>query len=722
MKTFLPPAFFLILFCGQIGLADTPKANRPNIVVILGDDMGFSDLGCYGSEIHTPNLDALASGGVRFTQFYNTARCCPTRAALLTGLYSHQAGIGHMTEDKGLDGFSGELNNRCVTVAEALKPAGYRSYAIGKWHVSRNIKPDGPKHDWPMQRGFDRYYGTITGAGSYFDPGTLTRDNQPISSLADAEYQPASYYYTDAIADHAVRFATEHARDHASEPFFMYVAFTAAHWPLHAKEADIAKYKGKYDGGYEPIRAARFEKEKKLGVIDPGWALSPMFGDWAKVENKGWEARCMEVYAAQIDCMDQGIGRIVEALKKNGQFDNTLVLFLQDNGACAEAIGREGKQTRAEKPTLPVIAPDALRDDVRPKQTRDGFPMLDGKGVMPGPRDTFIAYGEAWANVSNTPFRLYKHFEHEGGISTPLIAHWPAGIARHDALEKQPGHLIDIMATCVDLAGANYPVERGGNKITPMQGVSLLPAFAGQPLNRPAPIFFEHEGNRAIRDGKWKLVAKKPAGKWELYDTEADRTEMSDIAAAHPEIVQPLVAKWETWAKQSSVLPWPWKPPYGKPDSAAAETHFTLKQGDSLTGEEAPPLVNHGLTIRVEITEPASDGVLIAQGGSTEGFSLYLKDSKLTFAMRHSGKLDTITTANALAAKPATIIAILAKDGAVTLKSGEQTIATGKSSPLQRQPKDGLQAGRDENGAVGEYTAPFAFKGKLGPVTLDLGE
>ena len=723
MKTFLPNArafAFVVFLFAQNAFAETAAAKRPNIVVILADDMGFSDLGCYGGEIHTPNLDALASNGVRFTQFYNTARCCPTRAALLTGLYSHQAGIGHMIEDKGLDGFRGELNNRCVTIAEALKPAGYRSYAVGKWHVARNILPDGPKHDWPIQRGFDRYYGTITGAGSYFDPGTLTRDNTSISALADPEYQRASYYYTDALADHAARFATEHARDHSREPFFMYVAFTAAHWPLHAKDADIAKYKGRYDGGYEAIRRARFEKARKLGVIDAKWMNSPTIGDWEKVEDKAWEARCMEVYAAQVDCMDQGIGRIVEALKKNGQLENTLVVFLQDNGACAEDTGREGKKTRAEKPTLPVIPPDALRADVRPKQTRDGFPMLDGKAVMPGARDTFIAYGEAWANVSNTPFRLYKHFEHEGGISTPFIAHWPAGIARHDALEKQPAHLIDIMATCVALAGASYPVDRGGNKITPMQGVSLLTAFAGQPLNRTAPIFFEHEGNRAIRDGKWKLVAKNPSGKWELYDTETDRTETNDVATANPEIVRRLAAGWETWAKESGALPWPWKPQYGQRPSAATQTHFALHQGDSLAGENAPLLAGHGLTIHAEITEAAGDGVIIAQGGSAEGFTLYLKDGKPTFAMRHGGKLDAVAATNALAAVPTAITATLAKDGTMTIKAGEQIIATGRSSVLKRQPQDGLQVGRDENGAVGEYTAPFAFKGKLGAVTLDL--
>jgi arylsulfatase A-like enzyme len=571
MKSLLLPARIFFYSAAAFvfargALAESAPAKRPNIVVILSDDMGFSDLGCYGGEIATPNLDKLASNGVRFTQFYNTARCCPTRAALLTGLYSHQAGIGHMTEDKGLDGFSGELNKHCVTIAEALKPAGYRTYAVGKWHVCRNVLPTGDKHNWPLQRGFDRYYGTITGAGSYWDPGTLTRDNTALSAFADPEYQPAQYYYTDAIADQAIRFAGEHARDHANEPFFMYVAFTAAHWPLHAKESDIEKYRGRYDAGYDVIRRARFEKAKRLGVIEPNWDLSPTVWDWEKEANKAWEARCMEVYAAQIDCLDQNIGRILAALEKNGQIDNTLILFLQDNGACAEEINRKSKATRSDSPTLTPIATDAILSDVRPKQTRDGFPLLGGPGAMPGPRDTFQSYGEGWANASNTPFRLYKHFDHEGGISTPCIAHWPTGIgaSRRNTIEKEQAHVIDIMATCVDLAGAKYPSEREGEKITSLQGVSLLPAFEGKPLGRKAPLFFEHEGNRAIRDGKWKLVAKNPGGKWELYDTEADRTEMHDISGQEPEKVRELAAKWETWGKSAGVLPWPWKPPYGE--------------------------------------------------------------------------------------------------------------------------------------------------------------
>ena len=559
------------LLAFHAGAATAPK---PNIMVILSDDMGFSDLGCYGSEINTPNLDKLAANGLRFTQFYNTARCCPTRASLLTGLYPHQAGVGHMVQDRGLEGYQGELNQRCVTIAEALKPAGYRCYAVGKWHVTRNTSPDGSKHDWPLQRGFDTYYGTLHGAGSYFDPSSLMHDNKVITAATDPDYPADGYYYTDAISDHAARFVTDHAATHARKPFFMYVAYTAAHWPLHAKESDIAKYRGKYDAGYDPVRKARFEKARKLGLISAGCELSPQAGDWMAVTNKAWEARCMEVYAAQVDCMDQGIGRILAALENSGQKENTLVLFLQDNGGCAEATGRSGHTFRAEKPSLPPSDANFLQQGSQPKQTRDGWPLLTGTGVMPGPRDTFIAYGRAWANVSNTPFREYKHWVHEGGIATPLIAHWPKHIAARGELRHQSGHLIDIMATCLEVAGAEYPAEVRGQKTVPLEGKSLMPAFANQPIQREA-LFWEHEGNRAVRVGDWKLVAKGAAGPWELYNLSSDRTELNNLAGNQPDRVRELAGKWEQWAKRADVLPWIWSPQYGEP----AKTDKAQKQG-----------------------------------------------------------------------------------------------------------------------------------------------
>ncbi len=529
-------------------------SERPNIILIMSDDMGFSDLGCYGSEIRTPHLNALAAGGLRFTQFYNTGRCCPTRASLITGLYPHQAGVGHMMNDRGHDGYRGDLNRNCVTIAEALKPAGYATYMAGKWHVTKTTRPkdESGKHNWPLQRGFDRFFGTIHGAGSFYDPNSLTRDN----TLIPPE-DPKNFYYTDAISDNAATYVREHD---ASKPFFMYVAYTAAHWPMHAREKDIARYKGVYDVGWDAIRKARYERMIKMGLIKKTWKLSPNVRPWEslKKEDVPWFVRRMEVYAAMVEVMDAGIGRIVEELKRKGILENTLILFLQDNGGCQEEFGSRGAvKPDPKKPVkLKPMQPGELQYGMVPKVTRDGKPVRRGFGVMPGPPDTYIAYGIEWANASNTPFRMYKHYVHEGGASTPLIAHWPAGIKRRGEFERQPGHLIDVMPTFVELARATYPKERGGKAIQPMEGTSLVPAFSDKDLGRKAPIFWEHERNRAIRDGKWKLVAQREKP-WELYDIEADRSEMNDLASAHPDRVKEMTERWEAWAKRAKVLPWP---------------------------------------------------------------------------------------------------------------------------------------------------------------------
>ncbi|MBU6238625.1 MAG: arylsulfatase [Planctomycetes bacterium] len=542
-------------FLGGSSYADT-QSHRPNFVVILSDDIGFSDIGCYGGEIRTPNLDSLAAGGLRFTQFYNTARCCPTRASLLTGLYPHQAGIGHMMEDKGIPSYRGNLSTSCRTLAEMLKPAGYRSYATGKWHVTRHAGADGPKHNWPCQRGFDRYYGTIHGAGSFYDPSSLVRDNTMISPYADPEYTPDKYYYTDAISDHAVRFIKEHHAQEENRPFLLYIAYTAAHWPMHALPEDIAKYDGKYDHGYEPIRRARYQKACSLGIIDPAQPLPAGIGDWGKVNDKEWESACMEVYAAMIDRMDQGIGKVIDQLKRSGDYENTVILYMQDNGGCAEGMGRTGNKNhpnipRPNAPTLPAMrSTDFAVAGSVPSQTRDGYPVRMGPNVMPGGDDTYVAYGEAWANVSNTPLREYKHWVHEGGISTPLIVHWPAGIAARGELRTQPGHLIDIAATLQELGQAKYPIDA-----TPLEGRSLVPAFANHAIEREA-IYWEHEGNRAVRKGDWKLVAKH-GGSWELYDIRADRTESKDLSTSKPEIVAELVELYEKYAARTFVAPWP---------------------------------------------------------------------------------------------------------------------------------------------------------------------
>ncbi|MBM4104189.1 MAG: arylsulfatase [Planctomycetes bacterium] len=535
---------------------ETRQPKRPNILLIMSDDMGYSDLGCYGGEIQTPNLDGLAAGGIRMTQFYNTARCCPTRASLLTGLYPHQTGVGHMMDDRGQDGFRGDLNHSCVTIAEVLRQSGYSTYMTGKWHVTKYSRPEGPKSNWPRNRGFDRFYGTIHGAGSYWEPSSLVRDDTMITVPTDKEYQSKeTYYYTDAISDNASRYINEHDAD---KPFFMYVAYTAAHWPMHARERDIAKYKGKYDEGYEAIRRKRLAKMKTLGVVKSDAEMSPQAGTWSKVKDKQWEAACMEVYAAMVDSMDQGIGRVIKSLKDRGLFDNTIIFYLQDNGGCAEDGGREGNSNpRKDKPSFSPVPPDQqLYFGSVPKQTRDGWEVRRGH-VMPGPADTYIGYGKNWANVSNTPFREYKHWVHEGGISTPLIVHWPAGIKVKGELRHQPGHLIDIMTTCVDAAGASYPKEYKGNPVKPMEGKSLLPVFIkNEPVQREA-IYWEHEGNRAIRQGKWKLVAKGREGKWELYDVEADRSELHDLADVQSQRVKEMADRWQVYAERTGVIPWP---------------------------------------------------------------------------------------------------------------------------------------------------------------------
>jgi arylsulfatase len=469
-----------------------------------------------------------------------------------------------------------------MTIAEVLRPAGYGTYAVGKWHVTKAARPEGPKDNWPLQRGFDRYYGTITGAGNFYDPGTLTRDNTMISPYADAEYKSQQYYYTDAISDHAVRYIREHHQAAADKPLFAYVAYTAAHWPMHALDEDIAKYKGKYDAGYQAIREARLARMKKLGIVAGDTELTSTAGDWNVVEDKAWEARCMEVYAAMIDRMDQGIGRIVAELERTGRLDNTLIFFLQDNGGCAETVGRQATEgvpvERPAKPPLEAQPKDFIDTLVRPSRTRDGYQVRTGPGSMPGPHDTFIAYGQGWANVSNTPFREYKHWVHEGGISTPLVVHWPAGNKRRGELERTPGHLIDIMATCVAVSGAVYPSEHAGQAIQPLEGKSLTPLFEGRAIERDA-IYWEHEGNRAIRVGNLKLVAKGPAGKWELYDINRDRAELHDLAGEQPQRASELKSKWEAWAKRSQVLPWIWQPQYGEPGDSAGGAKAPRKKG-----------------------------------------------------------------------------------------------------------------------------------------------
>lgn len=518
-------AHFLRLICAASLLltataeSASPAPQRPNLIVILVDDMGWSDIGCYGGEIPTPNLDALARSGLRFTQFYNTGRCCPTRASLLTGLYPHQTGVGHMTDDKGVPGYQGRLNDRCVTMAEVLRPAGYFTAMTGKWHVGQNLGVV------PWERGFQRSLNAP--AGGFYYPeaqrAKLFLNGQAIAN--DDPRLPKNWYTTDLWTEYGIRFIDEALA--AKQPFFLYLAHNAPHFPLQAPAEDIAKFRrGLYTNGWDKLREARYERQKQMGLIDPAWPMSPRPPElraWSDVsaEEKERFDQIMSIYAACVWHMDKSIGVLTEALRKRGVLDSTLILFMSDNGGNAES----GPNGRLE-------------------------------GANPGAVDSTVFCGQSWATLENTPFRRYKHFNHEGGIATPLIAHWPAGIQAKGELRSQPGHLVDIMATLADVGGAKYPAAFQGKSIQPMEGRSLIPAFAGQPIAREA-LFWEHEGNAAVRVGDWKLVRKGRQGAWELYDLKADRTELHDLAAAQPERTEKLAAKWEAWAKRAQVKPYP---------------------------------------------------------------------------------------------------------------------------------------------------------------------
>ena len=489
---------------------------RPNILLVMVDDMGFSDIGCYGSEIDTPNLDRLAANGLRFTQFYNAARCCPTRAALLTGLYPHQAGVGHMTGDWHLPAYRGCLNDRCVTIAQALRPAGYHTMIVGKWHVGGE-----PGH-WPLDRGFDRFYGSPEGGGHYF---RMLRNRHLV--LDDQVIVPGEgWYSTDAFTEYAIKFVESAVQ--LKKPFFCYLAYFAPHYPLQALAPDIERYLGKYRTGWAQVRAERYRRQLEMGIIPRNCKLSPADArvpEWQTLRRQPEMDRRMAVYAAQIHRVDQGIGRIFATLQRLGIAENTLLIFLSDNGA-TEAGGPLGF---------------ARKDRGDPK-------------ALTGTPESYASFGLAWANVANAPFCQFKQRVHEGGIATPLIVHWPAQIRDRGVLRHQVSHVIDLMPTCLEVAGAQYPKMHKGRPILPLAGRSLVPAFDDRPLDRDT-LCWEHEGNRAVRQGRWKLVALR-GGKWELYDLQADRSETNNLAAGHPERVHELAVVYHAWAERCGVRPW----------------------------------------------------------------------------------------------------------------------------------------------------------------------
>ncbi len=524
-------------------------AQSPNIIVILADDLGYSDLGCYGGEINTPNIDALAAGGVRFTQLYNSARCCPSRASLMTGLYPSQAGIGDFTSDKPSKtrgpGYLGRLSDQCVTIAEVLKPAGYGCYYVGKWHMHQETGP--------IQRGFDEFYGyTREHSHDQYDAKHYFR--LPKGRAKEIDPPAQDYYVTDVFNDYALEFIKQGQK--REKPWFLFLGHSSPHFPIQAPAERADKYDAIYRRGWDVLREERFARMQKLGLANGAhWQLSPrsivpvdrddIANGFPGKENPAWDSldkdrqldltRRMAVFAAMVEGVDTGVGKIVDHLKATKSFDNTLILFMSDNGACYE-WGPFGFDGESRKGTTTLHTGDALR-------------TIGGHG-------TDHSYGSAWANLGNTPFRLYKHFTHEGGISTPFIAHWPKGIGKQKAWVHDPAHLMDVMPTLIDITGAQYPETLNGHPITPMEGTSLLPAMRGGALPKRT-IGFDHQDAHALRQGDWKAVYSKRMPhelKWELYNLAEDRCELNDLAGKSPERIKQMSHDWEAWARRVGVI------------------------------------------------------------------------------------------------------------------------------------------------------------------------
>lgn len=519
-----PLNFVLVAILGVLTclFTNSLSADSPSIVVIMADDMGYSDLGCFGGEIDTPNLDRLASNGLRFTNFYSENMCWVSRAAMLTGVY-HKSSM-----------FKNSVHPHCVTLPEALHRNGYQTRMSGKWHLAGK-----PYHIYPVDRGFEEFYGMLGGAASFFAPAFLCRNKTNVESEA---HDDPNYYFTDAISSEAGRMVRE---ADPKKPMFLYVAYNAAHWPLHAPEKDIAAYHGKYRMGWDDMRVQRLARMKTLGIVSDTLPLSPRHPNvpaWKEETNQEWQQRRMEVYAAQVTVMDRGIGQIIDALKETGRFENTLIFFTIDNGGCHVEY-----------------TPDR-KGDFLPEKTRDGRPMRPGNlpEIMPGPEDTYQSYGYGWANASNTPYRMFKQYDHEGGIRTPMIAHWPVGIEAKGDLIPSVSHLIDIMPTVLDVTGTAVPEQIPGNKTTDqtpmkMDGISLASIFKGEKIAGHKTLFFAHAKGEALRHGDWKLVRINQKSKpktWQLYNLKYDPIETENLADQNPAKVKELAAIWVAESKR----------------------------------------------------------------------------------------------------------------------------------------------------------------------------
>lgn len=672
--------------------------DQPNIIVILADDLGYSDLGCYGGEISTPNIDALAADGVRMTQVYNSARCCPSRASLMTGLYPTQAGIGDFTNNKPSatrgPGYLGRLRDDCATIAEVLKPAGYGCYYVGKWHL----------HDktGPIKRGFDDFYGyTFDHSHDQYDADYYIR--LPEGRAKEIDPPADKYYATDVFNDYAIEFIKQGQK--SDKPWLLFLGHSSPHFPVQAPAERANKYDEIYRRGWDVLREERFERMQKLGLVDGDhWKLSPrsivpvdkpaIANGFSGQQNPAWDsldearqldlARRMAIFAAMVEGVDDGVGQVVSHLKTTGDLDNTLILFMSDNGACYEwgPFGFDGQSRRGE--TI-LRSGDDLNEI--------------------GQRGTHQSYGSAWANLGNTPFRLYKHFTHEGGISTPFIAHWPKGIGKPNKWVRDPAHMMDILPTLMDVAGATYPTELNGETITPVEGKSLLPAFMGESLPERT-IGFDHQAAHAIRQGDWKAVYGKRMPhelKWELYNLAEDRCEMNDLAEQHPDRIKRMTSDWDAWARRVGVI---WEP---------LAQAASLKQSDmeeSRLAARTTNIANRPLKIEATVESQSPGGVVIAQGGNQHGYALHFIDGKPAFDVRVKGKVKRLISKTSVSGV-ANLTATLSAETMTLSVNGGKPISQTSPGLIPVQPIDGLSIGFDDRTSAGDYKSPNKFNGKV---------
>ncbi len=693
-RVWVVAGFCLLVGGGSSAFAQDrpPQSKRPNVLFILADDVGYGDVGFQGSEISTPNLDALAAGGARFANFYNSARCCPTRASLLTGLHPAQAGFPDMR---------GRIPSNAATIPEVLKTAGYNAYMVGKWHLGHEDKP--------TDRGFDEFFGMLGGFNSYWreDP-FYTRWPK---GRARRSYAPGEFYSSNAFGDYALDFLKQ-ARE-AGKPWFMYLAFNAAHFPIHAPEDVVARYESVYADGWDKLRERRLARMKELGVVAKDVELTPRLivpKNWAN-EKKEWAAdkqvpawdslpedrrkdlaRRMAVYAATIDVMDRNVGRVVEFLKATGQFDDTAIFYMSDNGACGEwdPFGFDGESG----PNNVLHVGEALKEIGAP--------------------GSYSSVGSGWANASSTPYRYYKQYTHEGGVKTPMVVHFPAGLAVPPGTSiPAVGYITDVMPTIVELAGATYPRERDGGPVMPMEGASLVPLLKGG--DRPTrPVFIEHEDSKALRDGDWKIVQERGGRPWELYDLASDPTEIHDLADREPERVKTMAAAWSAWAVRVGLREAPPRVVHGT---------IELKPGATLGGGDAPAIAGEPLRIEATVRDARRGGVVASQGGREQGWSLHVRDDgKPALAVRRDGALFELAGDRALGDEPTRLSAELRRDGSARLLVDGVEVARGQAGGrVPSQPKDPLIVGDDRQSAVGDYPTPRPFRGAIIDARLTVG-